>query len=341
MRFSHRFFLYAPVAAVGMLAAAAAIYWTVEAHAFSRRLDALNGHAIAPDVILHFAAKSIGGFPFRVDAVLKDMRIDMAGKHGPAGWHAQEFALHMLDYSAASLVFEAAGRQVLFWHDAQDAAHSFAFVPGLLRASASTEDGALDRFDLEMIGMAGAPLRIAHGELHLRRAPDADALDFILTADDVHLEPAQRPAFGDTIAKLRLTARLAPGSDWNPFLSGKGDWRKAAEAWRTHAGTLGIAQIEIVSGKTDARGSGLLTLDGARRPEGLVKLKIAGYRTLAAEAARQSPAMGMQKSVLGGVMAQAGAAGKNGTDPLAVTLAFKDGLSYVNRTPAEFLSPLY
>lgn len=338
MKYSHRFFLYAPVAAVGVLAAVAAIYWMVTAHAFSKRLDTINGHEIAPGVTLHFESKAIGGFPFRIDAILKDMRIDAATAHGPASWRAEEFALHMLDYSATPVVFEAAGKQVLSWHDTKGAPHNLTFVPGLLRASAATSGGELARFDLELISTADAPIRVSRGEFHLRRAPDTDALDLVFTAGGVHLPAGQRAGLGDTIPKLRLSARLAPGNDWNALLSGNGDWRKAAEAWRAHSGTLDIAQLEILWGKVDARGAGLLTLDGARRPEGLIKLKIAGYRALAGAAKRQPR---MRQDVLDGVMAQAASAGKNSAGPLPVTLAFKDGLAYVNQAPAGFLSPLY
>lgn len=338
MRYSHRFFLYAPVALLGALAAAAVIYWTVTAHAFSKRLDALNGHAIASGVTLHFATKSIGGFPFRIDAVLTDMRIDVAGAHGPASWRTENFALHMLDYGGPAMVFETAGKQVLVWHDAKGAARSLAFVPGLLRASATLGGGGLERFDLELIGTALAPFRVARSELHLRRTPDGDALDLVFMADDVHLPAGQYSGLGDTISKLRLNARLAPGDDWNALLSGKGEWRKAADDWRAHSGTLDIAQLEIVWGKANARGAGLLTLDGARRPEGIVKLKIAGYRALAGAARRQA---GMRENVLDSVITQAASAGKNSAGPLPVTLAFKDGLAYVNQAPAGFLSPLY
>lgn len=338
MKFSHRFFLYAPVVAVGVLFAAAAIYWTVAAHAFANRLDTLNGHEIEPGVTFHFESKAIGGFPFRIDAVLKDMRIDAATAHGSASWRAEEFALHMLDYSATPVVFEAAGKQVLSWHDTKGAPHNLTFVPGLLRASAATSGGELARFDFELIGTADVPIRVSRGEFHLRRTPGTDALDLVFMADDMHLPAGQHAGLGETIPKLRLSARLAPGNDWNALLSGNGDWRKAAEAWRAHSGTLDIAQLEILWGKVDARGAGLLTLDGARRPEGIIKLKIAGYRALAGAAKRQA---GMRENVLDGVIAQAASANKNGTGPLPVTLAFKDGLAYVNQAPAGFLSPLY
>ena len=341
MRYSHRFFLYAPVAALVALAAGAALYWSVSVQAFARKLDAMNGQRVAPGVTLHFASESIGGFPFRIDAELKDLRLDVAGKHGPAAWQAEEFALHMLDYSAATLVFEAAGKQRLAWHDAAGKAQSLAFLPGLLRASAHSRDGRLERFDLELVGAALPAFSVTRSEFHLRQDPKTDDFDIVFMANDVHLAAGARTALGDVISKLRLDATLAPGRDWSALFAGTGNWQRAADSWRTHSGALDIGKIEIAWGKADAKGTGLLALDAAHRPLGEITLKILGAQALAEEATRRHLVKGTQPSLLAGVIAEAGAAAHDPASPLPVTLAFKDGLAYVNRTPAGFLQPVY
>ena len=153
--------------------------------------------------------------------------------------------------------------------------------------------------------------------------------------------PTLRAAMGDMISKIRFKAALAPSGPWHELLAGKSDWRKSAEAWRSHGGALDIADLEIAWGKTDAKGTGQLALDSAKRPQGVIKLKIAGYQVLADEAARQHLVRGAQKGVLAGVMAQAAAAGGDAAGRLPVTLAFKDGLAYVGNAPAAFLDPVY
>lgn len=341
MKFSHRFFLYAPVAAVVALAAAVALYWFIGANAFSKRLEALNGHEVAPGVRFHYASKSIGGFPFRVDAVLEDVRVDVATAHGPATWRAQHFALHMLDYGRIQIVFEAAGKQIFTWYDKTGAPHGLEFVPALLRASAIAGSDGLGRFDLQLIGASAASLSVAHTELHLRRDPDRSAVDLVFMADDVRLSPELATALGDRISKLRLSGLLTPGEDWAALFSGRSDWRRAAEAWRMHSGGLDISELEIAWGKTDATGTGVMTLDEARRPKGLIKLKIAGFQVLADEARRRHLVEGAQEGVLAGLMAESAAKGGDRAGRLPVTLAFKDGLAYVGDTPAGFLSALY
>ena len=341
MKYSHRFFLYAPVAVVVALAVAAGTYWSISANAFSRRLDALNGHEVAPGVTFSFASKSISGFPFRIDAVLKDMSVNVATTHGEAGWRTENFALHMLDYRGEQFVFEAAGNQLVSWRDKYRVAHAIKFVPGLMRASAIAGDGRLKRVDLQLIGAAVPSLTVARTELHLRRDPNADALDVAFMADGVHLSPDLRTAWGDVISKIRLNALLTPAESWNALLSGTGDWRSAAEQWRTRSGTLTIAQLEIAWGKVNASGSGELRLDDSRRPQGLIKLQIANFHALADAAAGRHLIKGAQAGVLSGLMLEAASADRESAGRLPVTLAFKDGLAYVGQTPTGFLDPVY
>lgn len=341
MRFSHRFFLYAPVAAVVVLAAAASIYWYVTANAFAKRLEALNGHEVAPGVRFHYASKSIGGFPFRVDAVLKNMRVTVKTAHGPAVWRTPHFALHMLDYGSIHVVLEAAGKQVLTWHDKTGAEHGLEFVPAMLRASALGGHEGLRRFDLELVGASAAPFKVAHTEFHIRRDPDRNAIDLVFMADGVHLAPALSNALGNRISKLRLSGLLAPGDAWDKLFAGRIGWRAAAEAWRKQSGAFEITKLEVAWGKTNTTGTGVMTLDSERRPKGLIRLKIAGFQALADEAKRRHLVQGAQQSVLAGLMAHAAAKGGDRAGRLPVTLAFKDGLAYIGDTPAGFLPTLY
>ena len=341
MKYSHRFFLYAPVAAIAVLAAAVAAYWFVSSNAVSKRLEALNGREVAPGVPFHYASKTIGGFPFRVDAALEDVRVELATAHGPAKWRSEHFALHMLDYGRLQVIFEAAGKQVFTWRDKTGAPHGLEFVPALLRASAIAGSGGLERFDAQLYAASAAAPGVAHTELHLRRDPGQNAIDVAFMADDLHLMPDLATTLGDVISKLRLNGTLVPAEGWNALLSGRSDWRQAAENWRTHSGAFDIAQMEIAWGKADASGSGLLTLDAARRLKGLIRLKVAGYQALADEAKRRGLVKGAQDGVFAALMAESAAASEDPAGRLPVTLAFKDGLAYVGETPAGFLAPLY
>ncbi|HEY0301368.1 MAG TPA: DUF2125 domain-containing protein, partial [Rhizomicrobium sp.] len=82
MKYSSRFFLYAPLALFLVLAAGAGVMWWVAASTLSARLDALNGKQAMPGVTLRFASKSVAGFPFNLDVVFRDFRIEIATPQG-------------------------------------------------------------------------------------------------------------------------------------------------------------------------------------------------------------------------------------------------------------------
>jgi hypothetical protein len=328
MKYSHRFFLWTPVAVLVALLAAAAIHWFIAADAFGKYLDRANGHEIAPGVTLHFAHRQLAGFPFRLDLVLDDLKIGVDAAHGPMEWRSEHFAMHMLDYGRVQAIYEAAGRQTIAWTNDDGARKSLAFTPALLRASAIDAHGRLSRFDLELVGASSPDLRAAALQFHVRRAPDADALDIVLNADDLHLSPEFKSAFGTVITKLRLNARLHPATPLTPLLSGKREWRANMNAWN---GAFDIGNLEVAWGKTDVSGSGRLTLDAAHRPQGILDLKIAGLDAIEKKAGK-----GFFSTLLNAIAQNAPV--KNNAP---VRVAFKDGLVFANNAPAGFLSPLY
>src|SRR6476661_125023 len=147
MRYSSRFFLYAPILGLLLLAAIAMTNWWLTASALAKHLDAVNRHEIMPGVRFSFSEKRLAGFPFRMDTLLKNLRVEIAEVGGPVVWTSDEFAMHVLAYGRVQAVLEAAGRQTLSWHDANGSPHSFAFLPGTFRASALLQRGKLIRFD--------------------------------------------------------------------------------------------------------------------------------------------------------------------------------------------------
>lgn len=324
MKYSHRFFLWAPIAVLAALLAAAVIHWFAVAHAVSKYLDAANGHEIAPGVTLLYGHRQIAGFPFRIDLMLDDMKIDVAAARGPAEWRSEHFALHMLDYGRFQAIYEAAGKQTVSWTGSDGVRKVLQFTPGLLRASSINAHGRLSRFDMEMVAAGSKDFQAANLEFHLRRNPDADALDIVLSADDLRVSKEFRSAFGAAIGKLRFKGQLHPATSLRPLLSGDSGWRQTLGAWK---GALDISNLDIAWGKVEATGSGQLTQDAAHRPQGILNLKIAGLSALQAQAGS-----GFFTTLLNSIA-------RNGQDK--VQLGFKDGLVFANETPAGFLDPLY
>jgi hypothetical protein len=341
MKYSSRFFLYAPFGLLVGLAIGVSVHWFSAANALSRYLDAANGHQIAPGVHFSFAKKQMAGFPFRLDVIADDLRIEAPGAHGPVQWRSEHFAMHMLDYGRVQAIFEAAGKQTLTWTDDNGKKQGLEFLPALLRASAIESGGKLSRFDLELIGAASPALSAANVQFHMRRDPDMDALDVAFNVDEIHLAPEFKSAFGPLISRIRLDAKIQTASALGDLLSGSRDWRAVAENWRKHSGVLDIDQLDVAWGKTDVLASGTLMLDSAHRTTGILGLEIAGYQTLAAEVARRGAVTGADKGLFSSLMDSAAQNSGASADRLPLQLGFKDGIAYIGQMPAGFVSALY
>src|SRR5665213_354287 len=100
MRYSSRFFLYAPLALLLLLTAAVVIHWWKVAGALDTRLKAMKGHEAVPGVTLDWANLTISGFPFRLDVMFDGLSVKGAGPHGPFAWKGDKFAVHALTYGA-------------------------------------------------------------------------------------------------------------------------------------------------------------------------------------------------------------------------------------------------
>lgn len=265
MKYSSRFWLYAPLTLFLGLAAWAMGHWWILAKDADKKLTAMNGHQAIPGVTLSWASQTISGFPFRVDVVLTDLLVLAEGPRGPLIWHSDRFALHALTYGRTQDIFEAAGPQTLVWTDADNRRHQLSFLPASLRASTIADEKGLTRFDLDLLDAGGkdtdgAGFTIARAQLHMRRDPKTDALDLMLSA----LE-AKDPAtpFGDRIRKMEIYSRVTHGSAFARLLGGQEGWMDAIMAWKHRGG-------EIVTGPVDIQSTALTTKrDGPELQQGL------------------------------------------------------------------------
>jgi hypothetical protein len=334
MRYSSRFFLYAPVVMFVSLAAAVMIWWWIAATALDKQLDAVNGREAIPGVKISFTSKKIAGFPFRLDTILQNLRIEVATTQGPFVWRTEHFASHALNYGRDQAIYEAAGRQEISWRDDDGKLHDFAFVSGWLRASSIAANGTLVRFDLDIVEIASPDLGAGRVQFHIRRDPAGDALDFAASGETIKLGADLRAGFGDTLAHVLVVGKLAPGKFFAPLLSGKSDWRRATEEWRNHNGALSIDRLEVKWNKLSAEGHGALALDATHRLNGKIALDLDGTKTLVAGAAGN----GKLAAAVDDIAAMESKAAE-GTLP--VPLAFQSGSASLGNQPAGYVGPLY
>ncbi|HEX4302722.1 MAG TPA: DUF2125 domain-containing protein [Rhizomicrobium sp.] len=341
MKYSSRFFLYAPLALFLALAVGAGVVWWRAADALSARLDALNGHDAMPGVTLRFSSKSIGGFPFNLDVVFQDFSVTVATPHGPSAWHTDKFALHALTYGREQMIFEAAGHQSLIWTDLKGGAHALPFEAGELHASSIEGEHGLTRFDLDCIGFGSPALTAARVQLHARVAPGEKAVDLFVTADGTHLSPPLASLFGADVTRVRLNASALPSSPFNGLRNGRTDWVSAAETWRKAGGAIRVDDLEIAWHQMSVMGKGVLALDGAHTVQGALDFRVAGMQTLLDMVARRHVRGGENAGLAAALLDRAAKAGNNEAGMLGAVVGFHGGVVSVGDESATTEEVLY
>ncbi len=341
MKYSSRFFLYAPLALFLSLAVATGVYWWVVAGALSARLDAMNGHEAMPGVTVSFTSKSISGFPFNLDVVFADLRVRVKTPHGPASWSSEKFAMHGLTYGREQFIYEAAGRQALHWTDLAGKPHDMPFEVGGLHASTIVGARGLSRFDLDCIGFGSPALTAGRVQIHARIVPGGATLDLFATADGVHLSPALTSLFGPDITSVKLNASAAPARVFDGLRAGRTDWVSALETFRAANGALQVNDLEISWKGLGAMGKGRLALDAAHAVDGLLDFKIAGIETLLDAARRRGVRGNPNDGIAAALLDRAAVGGSNAAGLLGAVVGFQGGIVTVGGEPATTEEPLY
>ncbi len=244
MKYSSRFFLYAPMGVFLILFAIAGVRWWMLASAWSGRLDAVNGHEVVPGVTLHFATKKIYGFPFTLETQFKDVSLAVATPAGPTRWSSEKFALHALTYGRDETIFEAAGHQLLQWTGRDGRRRSLPFAVGSLRASAIAKNGELVRFDLDLIGFGSKDFTAQRLQLHARQSA-RDRIDLEAMALAPRPFTGQCPLLEDRSAEIVITAAIDQAATLGPLLDGTEDWQSAVGRMRRGGGGIRFLDVAL------------------------------------------------------------------------------------------------
>jgi hypothetical protein len=259
MRYSSRVFLYAPFAGLLLLAAIAMIHWWFAARSLATYLDNANGHEIMPGVRMSFTEKRLAGFPFRIDTILKHLRLEVADVSGPVVWTSEHFAMHRLTYGRVQAILEAAGQQTLSWTDAHGDRHRFAFLPGTFRASAILDHGNLIRFDSEIADFDGQDFRAADAQFHFRTL--RSGADIFLRLQKAHIAAGYARELGPELSSLVANASLSHPALLEKLLRGEQSPNTALEAWRDNGGSLAVRDLAFTKADSTQHFHGALFLD--------------------------------------------------------------------------------
>lgn len=341
MKYSSRFFLYAPLALFFAIALGAGVNWWVQADSLSKKLDSLNGRPSMPGVTLYFSAKRISGFPFNLDVVFQDFHIEIATDHGPSSLRSQDFALHTLTYGGEQFIFEAAGKQLVTWTDLDGVHHAMPFEVGEWHLSSIADQHGLKRVDMDLIGFGSPALTAARVQIHARLNPAGTGIDIAAAADQVRPSPPLASPFGDMIARVRVNASAAPSHAFTAIRNARASWQDALESWRKAGGSVKVDDLELSWERFSAMGKGTFSLDETHSVAGLLDCKIAGIEFFLATAARKHLSGASSQGIAAALLDRAANAGNNEAGLLGAVVSFHDGIVSVGDEPATTEEPLY
>jgi hypothetical protein len=152
MSYSSRIYIYGPVGLLLLIVVLYSVFWRVQADTLSARLDRANGGEVIPGITFAFAGKTVGGYPFRLDAVLSGVTFSHQDAEGETAWRTEQLALHAQSYNLNRYIFEVTGLQSFARPPAKpgNVPRVMYMTPAIARASAILSNGRLARFDMDL-----------------------------------------------------------------------------------------------------------------------------------------------------------------------------------------------
>jgi hypothetical protein len=280
MSYSSRFFIYGPVGLLLLIVVLYSVFWRVQADTLSARLDRANGGEVIPGITFAFAGKTVGGYPFRLDAVLSGVAFAHQGVEGEIVWRTEQLALHALSYNLDRYIFEVTGLQSFERSPmAQGSVPRVMYVtPAIARASAILNSGRLARFDMDLWepqakdATQGADpkrsLSADRAQLHLLARPD-DTIDVALQINNARIGAGYAAAQADvTLPLIDLRGKLTESSALGGLAAGTMSVADAAQAWRDRMGELTVSDLTLNWPDARAGLKGDVAINGAGRPTG-------------------------------------------------------------------------
>jgi len=292
MSYSNRIWIYGPVGLLALVIVLYSVFWRVQADMLAARLDSANGGEILPGVVFAFAEKTVGGFPFRLDAVLEGVTFTDRHPDGETSWRTEHMAVHKLAYRNNLFVLEVAGLQSLELPGEGGQPSRVTYItPAIARASAMIEDNRLTRFDLDIRGLEAKDARAAPEQnrtfmadrlqFHMLGRSD-DSIDIALKVENAMIGEGYKPKLPGALALADLRGKVLQGSSFEVLERGGGSLTDALENWRQNGGKVEVERLTLdwAGIKTDLKGA--LSVDGTHRLEGELLGAIDGGSVLGA-----------------------------------------------------------
>jgi len=278
MSYSSRFWIYGPVGLLVLAVVLYSVFWRVQADMLAAELDSANGGEILPGLVFTFADKSVGGFPFRLDAVLSGVTLTDRSPAGETAWRTERLAVHALAYRRNLYVLEVAGLQSFsFPGDAGEPPRVIYVTPALARASALMQNGRIARFDLDLVDPEGKDARApddqnrtfsaSRAQLHLLARAD-DSIDVAAKVENGMIGEGYRPRLGSALNMADLRGKIVGGASFPLLEGGRRRLSEALEQWRRNGGKIDVQRLALDWNGLKMDMTGSLTVDDDHRLAG-------------------------------------------------------------------------
>lgn len=272
MSYSNRIFFYGPVGLLLLIVVLYSVFWRVQADTLAARLDRANGGEVIPGVVFAFAEKSVGGYPFRLDAVLSGVTFSHQTPDGETAWRTEKLAVHALSYNQNRFIFEVAGLQSFARPPLQPGTvpRVTYVTPAIARASAIFAAGKLTRFDVDLLEVQAKDATLGanpkstftadRAQLHLLARPD-NTVDVAAQINNATIGAGLTGVVDLPLPLITLTGKITQAQTFEALRTGRASIADAGSTWRSNAGVLSVADLALNWGDAHADLKGDLTLD--------------------------------------------------------------------------------
>jgi hypothetical protein len=273
-----RFWLFAPVTLLVLVAIAWTIAWFVIRNRTVEGLNAWIAAEAGAGRVWSCRDRSVGGYPFNIEVSCASLDLkqgaitaNLGAFHSAAQVYQPRFVITEI---AGPLQFSDGTTSVRgTWDLLQTSIHGSA--DGLQRASLVADN---PQFTITGLASGDVSTSSRRFEAHLRPNPsrrDEQAFDAAITARQARIPAidALIPGSEATDVQIDATATQAEGFRGRPVAA-------ELERWRNAGGKLDLAMFSLTKGQNKLEAKGVFSLDDLHRPTGQVSIASAGLDAL-------------------------------------------------------------
>ena len=263
-----------------------AVYWFMLADQIEVAVRDWTRQQREDGVSISYDALEIGGFPYRMQVELRNLRIGTirtdAQSDGQRDWRWQTPLLvgNVLPYRLDHIVLRAPEPQEFMVTRKGETDRSYRLTPDIAQASLVLDDGQIERLaidvsDARLSGSDIEDVALGRVQLHARQVEtqgQSATLELALQAENIRYQPLSDTALGPVIEAARIKGALT-GTAFHKGLS------LLTEQGQT-PGSFQLTDLQLRWGALDLDAAGTVGLDAENRPEGALTTRISGYNDI-------------------------------------------------------------